>query len=294
MKNTLLIIIALIITAIYFSGCKLDSTRTIVPEDGQRVVAYIMESDRYLFKQSNYRLKVEGMVIASPLPRFDHFKIDQSIYNSAANYSLKPGYIHFYLTPQQASDIHLYNSAYFEVSTDFGHIFGNQSRPPLIIDIKINGTEADYSPLNIHNAQIVLSDKLEVSWDYNDEKPDFLWIYGYYSYHDGFTDRVMKIDEYVRSSVSSFRLFNTGVLQWDGRVNFNIEPYNGPIPTNGSASNMSGDGHGTLYWSHLPDYCELEVKVGSGYFKSQSDRVKEKIGLMRNSFLENIIMGEFK
>ncbi|MBN2858432.1 MAG: hypothetical protein JXN63_08525 [Candidatus Delongbacteria bacterium] len=271
------------------TSCNFDNN-TIINEEGQRVTAYIMESEDYLYKQSSYDLKIEGKLMASPLPEFNYFKIDGEIFSSRDNFTLNPGYIDFYLTSQQASVLRIYSTVYFEVNTEFGAIFGNQSRPALIDDnIEINGTDADYSTV-YPNAEINLSDMLEVSWTYGSERPDFLHVYGIYSYHDGFTDRVMKINEYIDSSYSFFRLFNSGVLQYNGRVNFNIEPYNGPIPGEDSVSNMSGDGTGTLYWSHLPDYCELEVQVGNGY--KGKDDIKSKMRDLRLELIRKNIFNE--
>ena len=276
----------LISAVLILISCNFDNN-TIIDEEGQRITAYIMESDDYLYKQSSYDLKIEGRLTASPLPEFNFFKIDGEVFSSRDNFIVKPGYIDFYLTAQQSSDIHIYSTVYFGVNTEFGAVFGNQSRPALIQNININGDPADYS-ISYPNAEINLSEMLEVSWSYESSRPDFLHIYGIYSYYDGFTDRVMNINEYVDSSYSFFRLFNTGVLQYDGRVNFNIEPYNGPIPTDNGTSNMSGDGAGSLYWSHLPDYCELEVQVGDGY-RSKDDDMKLKIEKLRKDLINKAV-----
>lgn len=263
------------------SSCNFDNN-TIVQGEEQRVVCNIMESDNYLYKQSSYKLEIDGKLIASPLPEFNFFKIDGNTFSSRDNFTIRPGYIDFYLTQAQASDFHIYSMVYFEVNTEFGAIFGNQSRPPLIDNIGINGDPADYTIL-YPNAEIDLSEMLEVSWTYGSQRPDFLWIYGYYSYQDG----VIEISEYVDSSYSFYKLFISGVLQHDGRVNINIEPYNGPIPTDNTPSNMSGDGTGTLYWSHLPDYCELEIKVGNGY--KGKDDIKLKMEELRKDFINKAI-----
>ena len=269
-----------------FTSCNFDNN-TIVNEEGQRVVAYIMESEDYIYKQSSYELKVEGKLIASPLPEFNYFKIDGTKFESRDNFTVKPGYIDFYLTPQQASDIDIYSSVYFEVNTEFGAVFGNLSRPPLISDIQINGEPAEYGTF-FPNAEIRLSEELIVSWTYGSERPNFFWVYGNYYYHDGYSDRVMRINVYIDSSYSFFRLFNSGILQYDGRVNFNIEPYNGPIPTDDSAYNMTGEGHGTLYWSRLPDYCELEVQVGNGYKSKNREQTKSEVQNLRSHFIREI------
>jgi hypothetical protein len=281
-------LLSLITMLMILTSCNFDNN-TIVNEEGQRVLAYIMESDDYLYKQSSYDLKIEGKLTASPLPEFNYFKIDGAEYSSRDNFTVKPGYIDFYMNPEQASDIHIYSTVYFEVNTEFGAVFGNQSRPPLIDDIYINSDPADYSIL-FPNAKIYLSEMLEISWKYESLRPDFLHIYGIYSYHDGFTDKVTEINEYVRSDFSSFRLFNSNVLKYDGRVNFNIEPYMGPIPTEDSASNMSGDGSGILYWSHLPDYCELEVQVGDGY--NSKEDMKSKMRDLREELIKKTIFNE--
>lgn len=288
MKNTNLRSLFLITMLMILASCNFDNN-TIVNEEGQRVLAYIMESDDYLYKQSSYDLKIEGKLTASPLPEFNYFKIDGEIFSSWDNFAVKPGYIDFYMNPEQASDIHIYSTVYFEVNTEFGAVFGNQSRPGLIDNIEINDDPADYS-IQYPNAEISLSEILEVSWTYGSEIPDFLHIYGIYSYHDGFTDKVMEINEYIDNSYTFFRLFNSGVLKYDGRVNFNIEPYNGPIPTEDSASNLSGDGTGTLYWSHLPDYCELEVQVGNGY--KSKENLKSKLRDLREELTRKNIFNE--
>lgn len=288
LKRKNILAVTLFLLVLLINSCNFDNN-TIINEEGQRVTVYIMETDDYLYKQSSYELEIEGELMASPLPEFNYFRIDGSTFPSRDNYTVNPGNITFYLTKDQASDIHIYSTVYFEVNTELGAIFGNQSRPPIIDNIEINGHPADYSLL-YPNAEINLSDKLEVSWTYGSQRPDFIHIYGYYSYHDGFTDRVMKINEYIDNSYSFFNIYNTGVLQYDGRVNFNIEQYNGPMPTDDTPSNMSGDGTGTLYWSHLPDYCELEIQVGNGY--KGKDYIKSKMRDLRKELVRKDLFKE--
>ncbi len=279
LKKKFIVIIGLLILLI---GCSEDTVTEYVNE--QNVVCLIQEWESDESRDCD--LNIWGQLSSTPLPEFNYFIIDSQMFNSTENYTIYPGYGIFELTNEEENALNINDDIDFEFDTEFGTVIGSQNRPNLINNIRINGELVDTN--SSPEAQIALNEELLVSWEYDNERPDFIRISGLYWWYVGDEMDEILVNRIIPNTQNSVLLFEENELSHTNSVLlFDIIPSNGPNPENNTGGNLAGDGTGYLYWSYGKDEYNIDAEIDGGS-RTQIDPTikKEKLLKLKKSLLE--------
>ena len=256
-----------------------DSTYT-----QQNVICWVKDYE-YSKKQLTETV-VYGIITHNPLPVFNYLKVNDQIFNSPHNHIIYPGYISYGLIQDDRDTLVIDEYVEFSLNTSLGTVFGNQDRPNPITNIKVNNVLVD--PYNYPEAEINVNDELLVSWEYGETQPNFIRIYGNYSWYDeNYVRYNVRIDRYIQSDQDSVLLFEENEIKSsNGYLYFILEPYNGPNPTIYEGGNMSGSGSGSLFWSYNKQEYDVDVEIIGSKSRIDPEVKKEKLDKLRESFLD--------
>lgn len=258
MKQITTILLTLIV-GIAFFGCEGDDP-TGSNGDASQIMFVYAEHDNYFWDENDDKVFLEntsvgGVVFGDPMPEFVHLKLNETFF-SGDNYSeIYPGYISFgnFDNDEQTMITSNFSPLDVEVKTTIGTVNGTISLPDTITIL----TLSEYDTLQ-------LGESFTVTW--SGSNADFYSVYCDYEWRDENGNwHYEGLDDFVTGNTITYP---GSIFTHNGEIYYiRVQPMNGPLPEEGTAGNMSGDGRGFLYY--MVDrirYEDGDIIVGSGMY----------------------------
>ena len=286
MKTKTITIILTLIVGITFFGCEGDDPTGSNVVDSQFMFVYANHNNYYWDEYEN-QIFVDNtsawcIIHGNPFPDLTYFKLGETKFSGDDYMDVYPGYLSVNGNDNDLRITSNLNPLDVEVKTSLGTVNGTVSLPDTITAL----TLSEYDTLQLGESFTISwsgsnADFYAVSFEYEWRDANGNWHYEY-------------LDEFVTGNSITYA---GSIFSHNGEIDYiRVQPMNGPLPEEGIAGNMSGDGSGFLYYMVDGVYEYSEITVGSGMYggmaRTSSNKLNEQVIQERiRERIENKILG---